>query len=63
MEKRELPDIHEPKNQPMSEKKKQSILEKLWLTHYNDTLLAKGVITEEEHNKMRVKIKTRAMER
>ena len=63
MEKRELPDIHEPKNPPMSEKQKQSILEKLWLTYYNDTLLEKGVITEDEHNKMRVKIKTRSMER
>ncbi len=29
MEKRELPDIHEPKKSPMSDKKKQSILEKL----------------------------------
>ena len=48
MEKRELPDIHEPKKPPMSEKKKQSILEKLWLTYYNDTLLEKGVISQEE---------------
>jgi len=65
MEKRELPDIHEPKKTPMSEKKKQSILEKLWLTYYNDTLLEKGVISQEEHDKMRVKIKTRvgSMER
>ena len=47
----------------MSEKKKQSILEKLWLTYYNDTLLEKGVISQEEHDKMRVKIKTRVMER
>ena len=60
MEKRELPDIHEPKKPPMSEKKKQCILEKLWLTYYNDTLLEKGVISQEEHDKMRVKIKTRA---
>ena len=60
MEKRELPDIHEPKKPPMSEKKKQSILEKLWLTYYNDTLLEKGVISQEEHDKMRVKIQTRA---
>ena len=44
----------------MSERKKQSILEKLWLTYYNDTLLEKGVISQEEHDKMRVKIKTRA---
>ncbi len=60
MEKRELPDIHDPKNPPMSEQEKQSILEKLWLTYYNDTLLEKGVITKDEHDKMRVKIMTRA---
>ena len=60
MEKRELPDIYEPKDPPMSEKKKQSILEKLWLTYYNDTLLQKGVITKDEHDRMRVKIRTRA---
>ena len=60
MEKRELPDIHEPKNPPMSERKKQSILEKLWLTYYNDTLYHHGVITQDEYNRMRVKIKTRA---
>ena len=59
MEKRELPDIHEPKKPPMSEKKKQSILEKLWLTYYNDTLPEKGVISQEEHDRMRVKIKVR----
>ena len=60
MEKRELLDIHEPKNPPMSERKKQSILEKLWLTYYNDTLLEQGVITQDEHDQMLVKIKTRA---
>ena len=60
MEKRELPDIHEPQNPPMTERKKQSILERLWFTYYNDTLLEQGVITKDEHDKMRVKIKTRA---
>ncbi len=35
------------------------ILEQLWLTYYNDTLFALGVITEDEYNKMRVKIKAR----
>ena len=44
----------------MTEQKKQSVLEKLWLTYYNDTLYEKGVITEDERNRMRVRIKTRA---
>ena len=44
----------------VTEEKKKSVIEQLWLTYYNDTLYAKGVITEAERNKMRVKIKTRA---
>ena len=44
----------------MTEQKKQSVLEKLWLTYYNDTLYEKGLITEEERNKMRIRIKNRA---
>ena len=44
----------------VTEEKKKSVIEQLWLTYYNDTLYAKGVITEVERNKMRVKIKTRA---
>ena len=43
----------------MTEGKKQSVLDQLWLTYYNDTLYAKGLITEQERNKMRVKIKNR----
>lgn len=46
-------------NKKMSEQKKQSIIEQLWLSYYNDTLYANGVITEAERNKMRIKIKTR----
>lgn len=38
----------------------RSIMEQLWLTYYNDTLYEKGVITEDERNKMRIKIKSRA---
>ena len=63
MEKKKLPDIHEPKNPPMSEKQKQAIWEQLWLTYFNDTLFAQGVITEDERNKMRVKIKARTSSR
>ncbi len=35
-------------------------LEYLWLTYFNDTLYAKGVITEQERNKMRILIKQRS---
>ena len=44
----------------MNEQKKQAVMEQLWLTYYNDTLFAKGMITEEQRNKMRVMIKSRA---
>lgn len=43
----------------MTEQKKQAVLEQLWLTYYNDTLFAKGLITEEQRNKMRFMIKSR----
>ncbi|MCC8181634.1 MAG: hypothetical protein LIO45_01420 [Clostridiales bacterium] len=43
----------------MTEQEKESVIQRLWLTYYNDTLYEKGVITEEERNKMRVAIKTR----
>lgn len=46
-------------NVSMTEQKKESVLERLWLSYYNDTLYAKGVITEAERNKMRVKINNR----
>ena len=45
--------------QGMNEQKKQAVMEQLWLTYYNDTLFAKGMITEEQRNKMRVLIKSR----
>ena len=47
----------------ISEQKARSVrstIEQLWLTYYNDTLYEKGVITEDERNKMRIKIKSRA---
>ena len=43
----------------MTEQKKQAFIEQLWLTYYNDTLFAKGLITEEQRNKMRLMIKRR----
>ena len=45
--------------QGMNEQKKQAVMEQLWLTYYNDPLFAKGMITEEQRNKMRVMIKSR----
>lgn len=41
----------------MTEQKKQAIMEQLWLAYYNDTLFAKGLITEEQRNKMRFMVK------
>ena len=43
----------------MTDQKKQAVIEQLWLTYYNDTLFAKGLINEEQRNKMRVMIKSR----
>lgn len=43
----------------ISQQLRRSIMEQLWLTYYNDTLYEKGVITEDERNKMRIKIKSR----
>ena len=43
----------------MTDQKKQVVIEQLWLTYYNDTLFAKGLITEEQRNKMRLMIKSR----
>ena len=40
---------------------KQAAFEQLWLTYFNDTLYAKGLITEDQRNKLRVKIKTRSV--
>ena len=54
-----MADNKEPKK-TMTEQKKQSVVEKLWLTYYNDTLYEKGLITEDERNKMRIRIKNRA---
>lgn len=45
--------------QGMNEQKKQAVIEQLWLTYYNDTLFAKGMITENQRNRMRLMIKSR----
>ena len=43
----------------MTDQKKQAVIEQLWLTYYNDTLFAKGLITEDQRNRMRLMIKRR----
>ena len=42
-----------------SEAAKRSVVEKMWLHYYNNTLLEKGLITESQHHKMRVSINSR----
>lgn len=42
-----------------TEQRKRTVMEQLWLTYYNDTVFAKGLITEEQHNKLRIRIKNR----
>lgn len=51
----------EAKKKAMTEQKMESVLEKLWLTYYNDTLFEKGLITEMQRNTMRVMIKNRTI--
>ena len=40
---------------------KQAVIEQLWLTYYNDILYKKGIITEDQRNRMRIMIKNRTM--
>lgn len=49
------------KKQNMTDLKKQAVIEQLWLTYYNDTLFAKGLITEEQRNRMRLMIRSRTV--
>ena len=51
------------KKNDVGEAKKQSVLEQLWLTYYNDTLYDKGIISEDARNRMRVQIKQRTASR
>ena len=47
----------------MTAQKKQAVIEQLWLTYFNDTLYAKGLITEEQRNAMRLSIRRRTAAR
>lgn len=44
---------------PLNEQEIQTVIQQLWLTYYNDTLFAQGLITEEQRNRMRLRIKNR----
>ena len=52
--------MEKPHRGEISEQHRRSVLEQLWLMYCNDTLYEQGVITEDERNKMRIKIKSRA---
>lgn len=45
---------------PLNEQEIQTVIQQLWLTYFNDTLFVKGLITEEQRNRMRLGIKNRA---
>lgn len=34
----------------------QTVIRNLWLTYYNNTLLERGIISQDEHRKMKIKI-------
>ena len=59
MQRRELPDIHEPRVPPLSEREIRSTLERLWLKYYNNELLNAGAITRDEYNQMQERILSR----
>ena len=63
MQRRELPDIHELRVPPLSEREIRSTLERLWLTYYNNELFKAGAISRDEYNQMQVKILTRTGKR
>ena len=44
---------------PLTELEIQAVIRQLWLTYYNDTLFAQGLITEDQRNRMRLRIKNR----
>ena len=48
------------KGKNMAEQKNKTVFEQLWLNYYNDTLFAKGVISEDQYNKIRLLIQSRA---
>lgn len=47
-------------NVTSTNRKKQTVIEQLWLTYYNDTLYAKGLIDKDQRNKLSIMIRNRA---
>ena len=46
-------------SEKMTEQEKQIIIERLWLIYYNNTLFDKGLITENQRNRMYLLIHSR----
>ena len=42
-----------------TEGEKQNVIDKLWLNYFNDTLYDKGLISEDDRNRMRNRINHR----
>ena len=42
-----------------TEAEKQNVIDKLWLNYFNDTLFDKGLISEDDRNRMRIRINQR----
>ena len=56
----------EQKQNLNNEQQRRNVVEKMWLNYFNNTLLEKGMISPEDHRRMKVYISTRkpsAMER
>lgn len=48
-------------NSPMmTEQQIRAVTQQLWLMYFNDALFARGMITEDQRNRMRIKIRNRA---
>lgn len=48
-------------SEKMMEQKNWIIIEQLWLNYYNDTLFAKGLITEDQRNRIHLLIRNRTV--
>ena len=42
-----------------TEAERQNVIDKLWLNYFNDTLFDKGLISEDDRNRMRTRINQR----
>ena len=42
-----------------NEVKRRYVVEKMWLNYFNNSLLEKGLITEDQHTKMKIQINSR----